>query len=207
MHADYLEKTGSKISYNSFHKTFKSMNISMALLGHEECEICSTMAMHKKDCHCEDVCDISEFLGHKTRYRAARKEYQQDSQVNTEEKRLIVSADLQKVIMLPRMEQFKTAVFTRRLTVFNETFAEVGKGKRNHAVVWHEATSGRRDEDIASAFYEYLLGARSSPRGIEPKKKENIVNNLLPLMPPNRRFFWNDLPLNAHAKDLTVFDE
>ena len=68
--------------------------------------------------------------------------------MKTEENRLIVSADFKKVVMLPHMEQFRTAIFTRRLSVFNETFAEVGKGKRNHAVVWHEATSGRRDEDI-----------------------------------------------------------
>ena len=75
------------------------MNISMALLGHEECEICSTMAMHKKDFHCEDVCDISEYVEHKKSYRAARNEYQKDAQANTEEKRLIVSVDLQKVLM------------------------------------------------------------------------------------------------------------
>ena len=81
MHADYLKKVGSKISYNSFYKIFKSMNISMALPGHEECEVCSTKVIHKK-----------EFLMHRRRYRTARDQHTKNSQTKTEENRLIVSA-------------------------------------------------------------------------------------------------------------------
>ena len=39
----------------------------------------------------------------------------------------------------------------------NETFSELGKNGKT-AVVWHQAISGRRDEDIASAFHKYVEG-------------------------------------------------
>ncbi|GFR83695.1 CAI-1 autoinducer sensor kinase/phosphatase CqsS [Elysia marginata] len=80
---------------------------------------------------------------------------------------------------LPRMEQFETAVFTLHLTVGNETFAEVGKGKRNHPVGWHEATSGGRGVVIASGFY-VLLGVeiRSAVTiWVDQNKKLSVVIN------------------------------
>ena len=39
----------------------------------------------------------------------------------------IFSADLETVIVLPRMEQFKSVIFTIKLVVVNETFAQFGK--------------------------------------------------------------------------------
>ena len=43
---------------------------------------------------------------------------------------LKVSADLQKVVMLPRMDQFKACVFSKRLIVFNETICELEKNSK-----------------------------------------------------------------------------
>ena len=57
--------------------------------------------------------------------------------------------------MLTKIDEFKTCVFTTHLVTFNETFSENGKDTE---VVWHEATSDRRDEDTASAFHEYVEG-------------------------------------------------
>lgn len=42
-------------------------------------------------------------------------------------KTVTYSMDLQRVIMLPQMEQFKEVVFTKRIVVFNESFVPVGK--------------------------------------------------------------------------------
>lgn len=50
-----------------------------------------------------------------------------DAEKQEEVDTVIRSVDLQKVIMLPRMPGVKTAVFTRRITAFHETFAMVGK--------------------------------------------------------------------------------
>ena len=56
--------------------------------------------------------------------------------------------------MLPRLPGFKAACFTRRLVGFHHTFAPVGSyttSNKVESVVWHEGTSGRKCEDIASA--------------------------------------------------------
>ena len=94
---------------------------------------------------------------HKRRYAEARDEYVKDAKkpetfVMTEdgEATAYYSADLQKVILLPRMDQFKKAIFTKG-------FAGVATGYPNFAVLWHEGISGRNDEDLASVFHRFLL--------------------------------------------------
>jgi hypothetical protein len=39
---------------------------------------------------------------------------------------VVYSMDLQKVMMLPQMEQFKEVVFSKRIVVFNESFVPLG---------------------------------------------------------------------------------
>ena len=141
-------------------------------------------------CDCTEICDVwASWSQHKTKFIKARKEYRKGSGQPKKDNTLIVSFDLQKVIMLPRMDQFKTSIFTRRLCLFNETFAEVGKDliygdvetkgkknpesrknktktyKQNNAIIWHEGSSRRKDEDIASAYHKFLfnIGSRSTP--------------------------------------------
>ena len=111
------------------------MNITIAKLGNEQCEMCELYENHKKQYQCELVCDIREYLQHKKKYRAARNEYPKDrgdknaDHVGTFARdHLRVSADLQKVILLPRMGEFKEGIFTPRLVVFNETIATLSKG-------------------------------------------------------------------------------
>ena len=57
--------------------------------------------------------------------------------------------------MLPRLPGIKTAIFTRQIILFNETFVPVG-----HAdplgFLWHEGIRGRNDEDITSVFIKLL---------------------------------------------------
>ena len=49
---------------------------------------------------------------------------------------------------------------------------------------------------------------RVNPRGIQKKKKEEIVTKLVPLMPINRRDFWLSLPESDKILDLaSVSDE
>ncbi|GFO34226.1 Cai-1 autoinducer sensor kinase/phosphatase cqss [Plakobranchus ocellatus] len=91
-------------------------------------------------------------------------EYQKDSQSRHPNYEVFTSADLQKVVMLPQIECFNETIFTRRLTVFNETFVELGSGKRNFAAVWHEGISGRQDEDLASTLHSYMLKMRDMKR-------------------------------------------
>ena len=66
--------------------------------------------------------------------------------------------------MLPKIDEFKTCVFTTCLVNFNETFSELGKHGKDTAVVWQEAISGTRDEDSGSAFHKYIDGLRDTKK-------------------------------------------
>ena len=144
------------MTYNLFYQIFKTMNISMTKLGNEECETCTRFAYHKSACDCDTVCSkYTEYIRHFRKLKQARLEYERQVKLPKNDAEIYVAVDLQKVIMLPRMNQFKEAIFTRRLTVFNETFAGLGS-RKNFATIWHEAISGRNDEDIASSYYTFL---------------------------------------------------
>ena len=60
-----------------------------------------------------------------------------------------VSVYLQKVILLPRLDKFKSCIFTSRLVVFKEPFSQLCKNGDDIAIVWHEALAERTDEDMS----------------------------------------------------------
>ena len=102
------------------------MNISFVKLGHEECEICEEMSLHnpehKKDA-LKDDCDMClKWKSHIEQAEAARQEYGTDRDAAIDDDSIIFSADLEKVIMLPRMDTFKTALFTRRIIALTTVF-------------------------------------------------------------------------------------
>ncbi|GFN97411.1 Cai-1 autoinducer sensor kinase/phosphatase cqss [Plakobranchus ocellatus] len=93
MYEHYKIKTKITISYLTFYNIFKRMNISLAHLGHEECEI---YEMHKK------TASVSP-----KKFTKTRMEYEKDSESIHLNDEVFTSADLQKVVMLPQMECFK----------------------------------------------------------------------------------------------------
>nr|CAI5849806.1 unnamed protein product [Callosobruchus analis] len=104
MHKDFMEKHPSiKISYELYRQAVASMNISFANLGNEECFECERFNLHSKSSlHTKEDPDIdcnecSLWKQHKEKHVAAREEYERDKKERQPEK-LIVSADLQKVI-------------------------------------------------------------------------------------------------------------
>ena len=108
-------------------------------------------------------CDkCKKWVNHINAAKMSRRCYQDDVADADDDNKVIRSVDLQKVIMLPRMPGNKTAVFTRRLTAYHETFASVGKKtkRRNKektiSVLWHEGITGRNQEDIISTFCKAL---------------------------------------------------
>lgn len=102
--------------------------------------------------------------------KIAREEYIKDRDKRPP-RTTVVSADLMKVALLPHMARFKDAAFTPRLVCFNETFAYVGKcpeGRKSNLALWHEATAGRKWEQIASTYYSFL-------KDFDQYKDEKIV--------------------------------
>lgn len=142
------------------------MNISFTKLGHEQCETCEEYDLHKKSHPICDSCDLCmEFQFHRKKYIESRKLYDKQRKLNTETKSYY-SGDMEKVIMLPRLEMFKKAIFSSRLSAYNDTFAPLGGYQDNLqsskvvAVLWHEGISGRCKEDITSAFYKFFIHKR-----------------------------------------------
>ena len=76
--------------------------------------------------------------------------------------KITVSVDMQKVVMLPGLPGIKEAIFCKRLVVFNETFATIGKkpSQKPIGVLWNEAIKGRSAEDVASSFITLIRNFR-----------------------------------------------
>ena len=117
----------------------------------ENVEVCNNV----QPANVSDCAQCTAWKNHVDRAHEARANYRLEKQ---SEDTSVRSVDLQKVIMLPRIQGCKSVMFTRRLVVFNETFATVGceeKGKikrKNISVIWHEACAGRKAEEIASTM-------------------------------------------------------
>lgn len=105
MHVDFLKKYPNiHISYELYRQQVAEMNISFAVLGHEECWQCETFDLHFKntkhgkknlDPQCAD-CQKWE-IHHKDAIEA-RNEYKTDASITTASpESLYFSADLQKV--------------------------------------------------------------------------------------------------------------
>lgn len=170
MYEHFLKTHSSaKCSYDLYRKVLRELNISFTKLGHEECERCFTFKEHKQG-HNEsnifpDCSQCVEFENHQKTVKKARQLYQTHADISQNDTSTIYfCADLQKVIMLPRMDTFKEVVFTRRLVTFNESFVPLGKKPKLSpmAVIWHEAITGRKKEDIISSFYAFFLSFRDT---------------------------------------------
>lgn len=93
----------------------------------------------------------------------SRSMYNEDKQKEEDKDKIIYCVDMEKVIMLPRLEMFKSAVFTHRITAYNESFVPVGKKQKSSkpfAAVWHEALFGRSKDELISTFYQFVLFKR-----------------------------------------------
>ncbi|CAH0719239.1 unnamed protein product, partial [Brenthis ino] len=176
MHTDFIEKNPNfKVFYALYRKFLKKdMNISFAQLGNEECKQCESFKLHQISCKDTENCtDCTIYRNHCEKYQKARIYYQQDvtqSLNESESSRLpskcYYSADLQKVIMLPRLDMFKVVMFCPRIIAFNESFVSLGSNKKEKpfAAMWHEAVSGRKQEDIISTYGAFFESKRDMDR-------------------------------------------
>ena len=153
------------ISYSNYQKVFKSQNIGFARPSQDECDLCLEFREHQK-IHEQDegaqecsVCAAAK--NHHNMAESARREYQTDkskSETNKShpegKKQIIMAADMQKILQLPKIT-LKSQYFISRLTVFNETFCDLG-GDLDMCVLWYEGESGRCAADVASAYYKVM---------------------------------------------------
>ncbi|KFB46968.1 hypothetical protein ZHAS_00014983 [Anopheles sinensis] len=141
MFDQYLETHPAlKVSYTFFCRIFQQLNISIVKLGQEECETCKSAKQHQnllghKDDETSHGCSVCDKqIHHKRIAEITREAYRADGE-NVEPNEIVLAVDLQKVIQLPRLDDFKTIVFAQRLLAFNETFAPIGKYAKSNAVI------------------------------------------------------------------------
>lgn len=103
MYEDFKEKHSTiKFSYYLYREVVSSLNISFSKLGHEECWACEVFSVHSKESgHQKDSLNLDcdgciTWNVHHERYKSARAEYQKDCA----ESEVIVTVDLQKVILI-----------------------------------------------------------------------------------------------------------
>jgi len=156
-HNDFKQRHPTvTVGYETYRKVVDDLNISFAKLGEEECELCIMYTRHDHDNQDIELCSkCTEWREHNDRARLARVNYLADKDTPNDKNCARFTTDMQKIIMLPAMPGVKTAVFTRRLVAFHQTFAPLGSRTKIQpavGIIWHEAIAGRNAEDVASAF-------------------------------------------------------
>lgn len=161
-----------QVSYEYYRKVVKKCNICFTKLGHEECEVCEKFFIHNpeyKEQRHRNCQECRDYERHREKYTSAREAYKKDvekqNNANTTTETAYFAADLEKVIMLPRINEFKIVMFCPRVIVFNESFVPIGDKKNNDslqtfAAIWHEAIAGRKMSDIISCFRAFLQANR-----------------------------------------------
>ena len=100
---------------------------------------------------------------HAIQAKVCRIEYRNDKEKNLQIKKVIYAADMEKIIMIPRLPGMKKAIFTKRIIAFNETFSPGKNDLRSTiAVLWHEGMKGQCDEDLCSTVSKVLYHPKNN---------------------------------------------
>ena len=163
MYDDFNTKHPGVCAIETYRKKIRAMNISFVKLGEEECEDCVEFKQHQQNQRHEDGEECAKCKNHDKHLemaRIGRAMYRQDKEREVGDNEVVISSDMQKVIMLPRMPGIKNCVFTRRLVQFHQTFAPLGGRKKTGnvpvGVLWDESVSGRSAEDVTSAYIKFM---------------------------------------------------
>lgn len=165
MHKDFLEKHPhiTNCSYDIYQDfVTKELNITFTSPEPEDCALCNYYKLHNAthtlssmgtDCH-----PCSQWLIHVEKAEQAQRKYNDDVKYNADDESICcVSADFQKVVMLPRIEMFNWVVFGPRIVAFNQSFVPLNdKHLKPLACLWHECISGRSKDDLVSAFNAFF---------------------------------------------------
>ena len=179
-----------KCCFKTYWRQIKKKNISFSKLGEQECEVCNAHLLHECSGGFDgenstnessgdrtkritpDLCEVcDDWLGHMEKATESRKEYRKDADTFPGDGVFYVFTDMEKVNMLPRLPGIKTAIFTRRIIMYHETFAPLVPSKETKkqwkerklmrnvkplGMIWHEGIQGRMDEDVASTVIKCL---------------------------------------------------
>ncbi|KAF0306555.1 Protein PELPK1 [Amphibalanus amphitrite] len=115
--------------------------------------------------HQQGCKECDEHKRHMDNAKEAREAYREDAEKEHDPCTVYMSADMMKVCMIPQLP-IKEALFTPRLTCYNETFAPLMPSKRGSkkvnqhksatCILWHDGLAGRSGAEVAAALYLFL---------------------------------------------------
>ena len=158
MFQDFREKHPAvRCSAETYRKVLLSSNVSFSQPNSDICDECALYEHAVKTSEIE-----TKSRQHKAMAQKARDAYRSDSDTEWSPDTAVYAVDMQKVLLLPRLHDLKSCIFTSRLVVFNETFARMGRGSKGNNIlaVWNESVAGRKKEDVASAYHAVIDGQR-----------------------------------------------
>ena len=159
VYEEFLLDNPNFCSYETFRRYFRSQNLSITILGNECCSTCLSHQMHLEQTQCDENIEnckkCREQKHHIDRVKAARSEYRKDSLTKSSDKH-VYAVDLQKIKQIPQMPNLVADVHGSKLSCFNESFSQLGRGGRHLAVMWNESISGKKCEDIAATFFKFF---------------------------------------------------
>jgi hypothetical protein len=131
------------------------VELTDSLVSPEPDHACNSPIVQSKTCDKRCVICVNA-KAHLERAAQARNEYNHLDSI-TDVSCKVYAADMQKIILLPKMTT-KEHFFTSRLVTFYETFACLNPTTEDSdlVIVWHEAVSGRSAPDVASAYLKCI---------------------------------------------------
>ena len=154
MVSDYLESVDEKkCSLSYFDNVLHSLNIGFESPQVDKCTYCEK---HKVKENHECTNETCEYSKHRERSRIARENMISDSLQDTN-KTKVVAVDMQKILLIPKLPT-KDYFFSRKLILFNETFADINpKSGNSYCFLWTEDHSGRKAKNIATTYVEFVI--------------------------------------------------
>ncbi|CAH0755367.1 unnamed protein product [Diatraea saccharalis] len=167
MHADFkLKNPDFRCSVEVHRQTIKRLNISFNMPKGDKCAECSFYEEEIKK-HTDKSTEVPEDIltkqkEHQEKVKLAIERYRLDGAKRNENRTKYFCMDLQKVVLLPDMPQYKDAFFLSRLVAFKLTFAPIKKKSDDMSVcvLWHEAIAGRDASNIVDALKAFLYDQR-----------------------------------------------
>jgi hypothetical protein len=156
-------------TYSYFCRILKYLNIGFSNPCYSGCKLCFKYKEHQRQNSsskiCDNNCEICEmFELHIKEVKLVRNLVREDTELqnlskvenNVYPKILVVSADTQKVLQIPKLP-IKDAYFSERIGVTNFTIAQFGKNSKGICFLSHEAEIDRKASDFCNYFYKFFL--------------------------------------------------
>lgn len=158
---DLYQNDDSPPCKESFYRFIftNEFNLDFLMPKSDRCEVCEEKRLAEKEKRLTEELK-QKYEEHERKKKLAREEKEKDKS-QTDKNTVILSFDLQNVILLPHTD-IGVAFYKRKLTEYNLTghaYCNISGNeirKESYCAIWNEGLCGRSGNDIASAVYKIM---------------------------------------------------